>query len=586
MPRANYPTAHLHRFDWTALSAGQVQSALDANSGPTSATPLYGGLAGRRINIVTDNGPALAYDFSSASQLAVSENGGMAADAAYGALQLEHVILVSHLVPGTARGYNVVIDEAAGLATVFEVWFNGEVIIGAGDARQTLDVNREAQREIYFGYIDNGGQAPEARHSRTNRIEGKGFHWTRDTGERSLELYSTVFFSHFVELSRTGGELGFCAPSDYIKINDDIYVYERTECEFSGAMTLAVMDVNTAKQAGVRLGFNEADTLEYYLFTADGEWVGQVAQFEAFGDTTAGTVMPAPADGAPLPKGARRVYRPARTYPKMTKAEVDAAIAESTRVFEPSAMAGNRTPPTDYLAGKTLTLRWDNGSTIEYRFDTASQLQWRRAGESGWRTETYEASESMPHVIMFGHLMTGAPNHDGQIVVADFEHGLATLIHGTVGTPWYAQETAAKTIFGVIEEEGGVNPPIYRRQQFTDELVGRNLTWNYSPGLTSMHLYSTPNTISWIIFGADGSAGMSWAGPSQQVKIRDGLYLAYWLEEACNGTLGTILINMRTMHDCGIGMHAGPDGLSMSPVGAHARHAGRYDIARFYQVKA
>ena len=26
----------------------------------------------------------------------------------------------------------------------------------------------------------------------------------------------------------------------------------------------------------------------------------------------------------------------------------------------------------------------------------------------------------------------------------------------------------------------------------------------------------------------------------------------YWLEEACNGTLGAILVNLRTMHDAGI----------------------------------
>jgi hypothetical protein len=88
--------------------------------------------------------------------------------------------------------------------------------------------------------------------------------------------------------------------------------------------------------------------------------------------------------------------------------------------------------------------------------------------------------------------------------------------------------------------------------------------------------------MSWIIFQDSGAGGMQWSGPSGQVKIRDGLYYIYWLEEACNGTLGTIVINMRTMHDAGIGYHCGNEGLSMSPVGAHARHAGRFDVARFF----
>ena len=100
----------------------------------------------------------------------------------------------------------------------------------------------------------------------------------------------------------------------------------------------------------------------------------------------------------------------------------------------------------------------------------------------------------------------------------------------------------------------GLTPPKYRRHQFTDELVGRAITWNYSPGLTSMHLYSTPHSLSWIIFLENGSGGLEWSGPASYVKIRDELYFAYWLEEACNGTLGTILINLRTMHDCGIGL--------------------------------
>jgi hypothetical protein len=114
-------------------------------------------------------------------------------------------------------------------------------------------------------------------------------------------------------------------------------------------------------------------------------------------------------------------------------------------------------------------------------------------------------------------------------------------------------------------------------------MLGRALTWNYAPGLTSMHLYSTPRTVSWIIFTESGAGGMQWSGPGDFVKIRDGLYFCYWLEEACNGTLGTILVNMRTMHDAGIGYHCGPEGLSMSQIGAHARHAGQFDVARFFK---
>ena len=42
---------------------------------------------------------------------------------------------------------------------------------------------------------------------------------------------------------------------------------------------------------------------------------------------------------------------------------------------------------------------------------------------------------------------------------------------------------------------------------------------------------------------------------------------------------------MRTMHDAGIGYHCGKEGLSISQVGAHARHAGRFDIAKYFEAR-
>ena len=573
-----YPQEQMHRIAYTKLTGEQIDDKLAAAApGPSSASPLSDVFAGRTLEIVTDNGPTLTYRFGSNQRLEVSENDGRGIDAGYGALTLDHVTLFSHMVPGTQRGYNVIVDDDTGLATVFEVWFSG------------FEDNREVQREVYFGYVERPGEpTPGTRHSRTNRIEGKGFYWKQDTGVETLEFYPSTFYSNFVELTRFGGELGFCAPTDYIKINDDLYIYQRTECEFSGTMTLYVLDVNRVEQVGVRLGFGADDELEYYVFRGSGEWLGQIAQFEEFGNV--GDTVAAGPGGAPAEKGARRVYLPMRNNWTMTEAEV-AALTDTSVFAGANAMAGNKSPISDFLVGKELTLRFDRGFafgggfSVEYQFDEIQKLRWRREGESTWREERYESWESAPGVIMFGHLMSGAPDYDCLKVVADFDQSLVTAIHGTIGTPYIANEAAAETLFGVVEMDG-LTPPRYRRHAFTDELVGRAVTWNYSPGLTSMHLYTTPHSLSWIIFGADGAGGMEWSGPASYVKIRDDLYLAYWLEEACNGTLGTILVNMRTMHDCGIGYHCGRDGVRLNAMGAHARHAGRFDVARFYDLKA
>ena len=573
MQKIKYPKEQMHRIPYTKLTEKQISDKLAATAaGPVSQSEFSDVFAGKSLRIVTDNGPVLNYSFSSRNRLSLTEDGGAPVESGYGALTLEQIAFFSHILPGSQRGYNVIIDQKTNLATVFEVWFSG------------YTDKREVQRQVHYGYVDvEGREAPKERHGITNRLEGKGYHWIQDTGIETLELYPSLLYSNFVELTRFGGELSFCGPSDYIKIDDERYVYSRVEAEFSGTMTLYVLDLNTVRQIGMRLGFNENDALEYYLYSGAGTMVGQIALFEPFDDHGETINM---GNRPPMTKkGERPVYRPLLTNPAMTKDEVEAAVAKSTTVFAPrSAMAGNKLPNSDFLVGKELTVRYDDGPVLNYRFGELKKLRWRQEGETQWREEIYEAWEPTPGVIFFGHLLGGAPRHDSVAIVIDFDNALTSCVQGWLGTPYMANEASRKTWFGVVEMEG-LTPPRYLRHQFTDELVGRALTWNYSPGLTSMHVYTTPHSFSWIIFLGSGAGGLEWSGPAQYVKIRDDLYLFNWLEEACNGTLGTLVINTRTMHDCGIGYHCGKEGLSLGSIGAHARNAGNFDIKKFYGPK-
>ncbi|HTY50237.1 MAG TPA: hypothetical protein VMB48_11155, partial [Steroidobacteraceae bacterium] len=193
----------MHRIAYTKLTREQIGAKLEpvAGRGPTSASPLATDFAGQSLEILTDGGPALRYRFAGNNRLSLSENGAKAVNAGFGALETDRICLFSHLIPGTQRGYAVVIDRGNRLATVVELWFSG------------YEDNREVQRQIYHGYVDGGGEAPKERHQYTDRLEGRGYHWRQDNGMETLEYYPSAGYSHFVELSRTGGELGFCAPS-------------------------------------------------------------------------------------------------------------------------------------------------------------------------------------------------------------------------------------------------------------------------------------------------------------------------------------------------------------------------------------
>ena len=206
--RADAPH-RLHEAHGTANSSEARRGA----ALPKSASPLSDVFVGKSLRVVTDGGPALTYRFASATASRSPRGDGRAVEAGYGALTLDRVALFTHLAPGTQRGYHVVVDQS----TVSRRSSRCGSAASRTTARCSANLLRLRGR--------TGKSAPEARHALTNRIEGKGFYWRQDTGVETLELYPSTFYSNFVELTRSGGELGFCAPSDYVKINDELYVY-------------------------------------------------------------------------------------------------------------------------------------------------------------------------------------------------------------------------------------------------------------------------------------------------------------------------------------------------------------------------
>ncbi len=584
----------MHRFNYTKLTKEQIGAKLEAaDGGPKCASAFSNVLNGKTLKIVTKDGPLLEYRFGTDKRLSLAENGGRQVSAGYGELTLNQIVFFSHMIPGEQKGYNIYIDQGTNLATVFEVWLSSGIKQGRAPNEYTLD-DREVQRQIYFGYVDTGKGAPEKLHDYTNRITGKGLHWTQDTGIQTLELYVSVANSNFVELTRHADDLSYVATSDYVLVDDRTFLYDRTECEFSGIHTCFAADLYGLKQIGVRLGFNENDELEYYMFRGDGQIVGQLAYLENFDEH--GTVpMFAPAGGKAPQKGARVTYRPVRTFTHMSDEQVQAAAERRTSAFgsgagaesaaPQNAMTGNNLPFSDILVGKQFTLRFDHGGPVrDYKVSDRFKLQYRDQRDNVWHETDYRAYEGDDNLAWFSHILADSNPRASVMVAIDFTNGLTTSVESHMGTPWYGNETTYRPIFGMVEMEG-LQAPMYVRHELTDELVGNAFSWSYSDKMTSMHVYTSPHSMSWVIFTGTQAMGAEWSSPCAYVKLRPGVYIFVQNEEACNGNQMTELLNTKSSHDCGFSFNGGARGVNLSTVGAIGRHIGKFDLARFYGPK-
>jgi hypothetical protein len=191
-----------------------------------------------------------------------------------------------------------------------------------------------------------------------------------------------------------------CAPTDYVMIDDHQFIYSRIEAEHSGTMTVQIIDLFDTTQKGVRLGLNERDELEYYMYTGKGESLGQIASFEVFGNN--GETRPGP----------RRVYRPLETFPTMPDVEVKNVVLNKATAFGDgkgsgaSGMGGYKGPLVTKFAGKAMTVRTEGGGpNLDYEFIDGRKLRWKYEGTGSWREEWYEMYEPDDEVYFFAHFL-------------------------------------------------------------------------------------------------------------------------------------------------------------------------------------
>ena len=603
----------MFRINYNNLNKKEVEDRIKTAKAPVGATSLCTRMVGKSIKIVLDKdpveGPVLEYEFATDSKLTLKENGEAAITCDYGAYTIKDISLVTHMIPGTKKGYNVIINWKTSVVTVFEMWFvdhegtivdTSEKLLDMREVRELgVYLNREVQRQYYFGYIEEQGKTPpEHRDRLTLRMENAVVEWTEDREKRRLTTYATSMFSTVVELDTPDGGDVLTFASDILHINDEMFIHCIGEVEYSGRLSVEVVDMSGVKKIGMTMGINENDEFEHTLYKGFGRYCGRYTSFFDFNDK--GDKYPDMVSRMLdfTVKGARATYRPSIMTRKVSAQMLDEASKKPVVFSREEDMknimvSSNNKEDTDYCAGMKMSFDADDGYTVNLNFKTDKELEYRIGDDTEWTMSQYRAAEIDDDLILLGLYQTGSNPPAILVFVMDFKNGCTTCIEAKIGTKYDLHDVEPIYHFGIINMKGFTPMRIFRHG-FSTDLVGHAFTQSWSDAQTSIHMYNSPHSYSWTITNDAGgpgtpayrAGGFVWSSPCDIIKIRDNVYILNWIEQKWEGLMGYVCRNFKTMRDSGFSFGFFHDGSAVyfEKMGSVSRTAGQVDLSGVYPL--
>jgi MoaF C-terminal domain/MoaF N-terminal domain len=266
----------------------------------------------------------------------------------------------------------------------------------------------------------------------------------------------------------------------------------------------------------------------------------------------------------------------------MSDTSVWIPVGELADAFAPDA---NILETSSDLAGKTVDLHFEDGTIIEHRFVSGSELVWTiKAGASVGKTvtESYSCSVLRDGFYFVDFIKTQERAMSVSLVL-DMGKSVFTAVIGQMPTKEEASKTLADrvaageelTAVGATFAHGTINTPFHAdhpHHSATEELVGKRVFYKYSPTEEYEHIYLNANLYSWhCIIGVE--AGLGDTERCHHYKIDENLYLFVWREKIIP-TLGIIMIDLNRGKTTGKIMgYKGTDFAELSNfrVGAFAR---------------
>jgi MoaF C-terminal domain/MoaF N-terminal domain len=238
-------------------------------------------------------------------------------------------------------------------------------------------------------------------------------------------------------------------------------------------------------------------------------------------------------------------YVPVEAWPNLT------AMVES---FGDPAL-----PRTDALAGREITLQFDDGRSVAYEFIDLGSVR-----RHGGRVEAYTAIEARPGIYLVDVLGGEGRAAENVTIALDLESGRATVATSTLFDR--EGETRARTDFAhasVGDAVAAPHPP-------STGLVGKRIHYRYSERDHYEHIYLNSGTFTWhCIRGAE--QGLADTEQTRTWEVAEDLFLFYWTE-AVMPVEAVLLVDLRHMRSLGrmFGWDPAPDELVHLPFSSRA----------------
>jgi hypothetical protein len=237
------------------------------------------------------------------------------------------------------------------------------------------------------------------------------------------------------------------------------------------------------------------------------------------------------------------------------------------------------------LAGKNLTLYFDNGSVIEHRFLDEKTLLWsmRNDDNAGDQAEeSYMAFNPRPDIYLIDFVKSRERAMTVSMVL-DFKQRIFTAVVAEMPTreeaerPFLERIAEGQELTGVSATflHGSINSPCTStmpRHEQTSELIGKRIEYTYAPDEKYEHVYTNSNFFTWHCLRGP-EKGLTDAERCAYYKIAEKLYLFVWREKIIP-TLGLILVDLQALQTSGkiVGYHGNDFGRLINfRVGAKAR---------------